>query len=647
MNMFRARDPQKSLFSARNQYRDSLKDDSFYALLADHAEELFDDYQFEYLYCEDNGRPCIPPGQMFTLLLLQMHDKCSDEEAIQRSTFDLRWSVALDIEIAERLCGRSTLQEFRAKVLLHDEAEKQFKSILGLARKLGIIKGPLQIAMDTTPIFGRGAVRDTYNLIGDGIRKVGQVLARLQAISPEQWAAKNDFARYWEASSLKGEAGIDWNDETQRRVFLNSLVADAERILLLGDTLAEKAIEYAPKILEASALLRRIIIQDTTPRPEPPKGGGKDFTSAKNSTETGSVEASKSVPSEPSAPEAREPGAPTATPPEEPDTDPPEESSGNSRRLGEMVRIRQGTAKDRILSVSDPEMRHGRKSASKLFNGYKLSLTNAIKSGLILSLDIISAGAGDNEGAFELVVQAQENTGLEVERALADCAYGDGATRKIFHDAGIDLSAKVPADPRESPFPKSRFFFDLTDKIVTATCPAGETSSTMDYRTRKEYEEPVRRVRFSKETCANCVYHDDCLRRVDKKSSWGRTIELHPQEALLQEARLLQSSSEFREDIKNRQTAEHTIGRVIQLGARQARYSGKAKTKYQMTMIAIVANLGTIQLALSRLVLWPSTALVALELPWVPEYGFAGRSKPISQPATLLHPQNGVLGRAA
>lgn len=644
--MFRARDPQKSLFSARNQYRDALKDDSFYALLADHAEELFDDYQFEHLYCDDNGRPCKPPGQMFTLLLLQMHDKCSDEEAIERSTFDVRWSVALDIEIAVRLCGRSTLQEFRAKVLLHDVAEKQFKSILGTARKLGIIKGPLQIAMDTTPIFGRGAVRDTYNLIGDGIRKVGQVLARLEDISPEQWATQNDFARYWDASSLKGEAGIDWNDETQRRVFLNSLVVDAERILLLADTLAKRAVEHAPKLVEASALLRRIIIQDTTPRPEPPKkGSGTDSTTAKNSTQARVGEAPEFEPSGTTAPV---PDSSEATPQKEPESESSEEASTNSHLLGEMVRIRKGTAKGRTLSVSDPEMRHGRKSASKLFNGYKLSLTNDVESGLILSLDILPGGAGDNEGAFELAVQAQENTGLDVERAVADCAYGDGATRRKFHDASIHLSAKVPADPRESPFPKSRFFFDLTDKIVTATCPAGETSSMMDYRTRKEYEEPVRRVRFSKETCSNCVYHDDCLRTVDKKSSWGRSIELHPQEELLQEARLRQASPEFREDIKLRQTAEHTIARVIQLGARQARYFGKAKTKYQMTMIAIVANLGTIQRALSGLVIWPSIALVASELPRLPGFGFGGRSKPIiGQPAYAFHPQNGVLGRAA
>lgn len=644
--MFRVRDPQKSLFSARNQYRDALKDDSFYALLADHAEELFDDYQFEYLYCEDNGRPCIPPGQMFTLLLLQMHDKCSDEEAIQRSTFDVRWSVALDIEIAVRLCGRSTLQEFRAKVLLHDEAEKQFKSILGLARKLGIIKGPLQIAIDTTPIFGRGAIRDTYNLINDGIRKVGQVLARLEDVSPEQWAARYDLTKYWKASSLKGEAGIDWNDETQRRVFLNSLVADAERILLLADTLAEKAIEYAPKIVEASALLRRIIIQDTTPRPEPPnKGGGKDSTSAKNSTETGSVEASESVPSEPTAPEAGEPGAPTVIPPEEPDTNLLEESSGNSHLLGEMVRIRQGTAKDRILSVSDPEMRHGRKSAGKLFNGYKLSLTNDVKSGLILSFDILSGGAGDNEGAFELAIQAQENIGLEVKKAIGDCAFGDGETRKKFHDAGFDLSAKVPATRKGDLFPKSRFILDLTNMV--AICDTGVTTTNWEYSRSRNGREPTPSFQFQAEDCNKCQHRDDCLRAVDKSRGRGRSIALHPQEELLQEARFRQASPEFREDIKLRQTAEHTIARVIQLGARQARYFGKAKTKYQMTMIAIVANLGVIQRALSSLVLWPTIAFVASSLPRFSEFCFGGRFEATGQAATVLRPQIGVLGRTA
>ncbi len=52
-------------------------------------------------------------------------------------------------------------------------------------------------------------MKDTYNLIADGIRKLVGVLARLDRISAEQWAKTHDLARYWEASSLKGEAKID------------------------------------------------------------------------------------------------------------------------------------------------------------------------------------------------------------------------------------------------------------------------------------------------------------------------------------------------------------------------------------------------------------------------------------------------------
>lgn len=638
--MFRARDPQRCLFSAKNQYRDALDDDSFYALLADHAEELFDDYQFEYLYVEDNGRPCIPPGQMFTLLLLQMHDGCSDKEAVERARFDLRWLAALDMEPAVKLCGRSTLQEFRARVLLHEVAEKQFKSILGLARKLGIIKGPLQIAMDTTPILGRGAVKDTYNLIGDGIRKVGQVLAGLQDISAEQWAAHHDFTKYWTASSLKGEAGIDWNDEVRRRVFLNSLVVDAERILLLADTLAERAVEHAPKIREASALLRRIIIQDTTPRPEPPdKGGGKASTAANTRNEAGAGEASES---ESAAPE---PERSEATPSEEPKSQSSEGALEDPHVLEEMIYIRKGTAKDRIFSVSDPEMRHGRKSASNLFNGYKLSIVNDVESGLILSLDILSGGAGDNEGAFELVGQAQMNTGLSIEKAIGDCAYGDGATRRKFHDAGIDLSAKVAADRKGDLFPKSRFALDLTNMI--AICPSGKTSSLMDYRSRQGYSEPVRRLRFSGEDCKDCPHRDACLRAVDKKSTWGRSLELHSQEELLQRARHRQASPEFREEVRSRQSAEQRLARCIQLGGRQARYFGKSKTKYQMTMIALVTNLGVIQRAISDLVQVPSTLLAAAELPRLSEWTFQPNFREIGQTFSILRPQLGFLDKAA
>ncbi len=75
------------------------------------------------------------------------------------------------------------------------------------------------------------------------------------------------------------------------------------------------------------------------------------------------------------------------------------------------------------------------------------------------------------------------------------------------------------------------------------------------------------------------------------RGSGGRTIQLHPQERLLQEARALQASPEFQEARTRRQAVEHRIARLMQLGLRQARYCGLAKTLFQACLAATVANL--------------------------------------------------------
>jgi hypothetical protein len=71
----------------------------------------------------------------------------------------------------------------------------------------------------------------------------------------------------------------------------------------------------------------------------------------------------------------------------------------------------------------------------------------------------------------------------------------------------------------------------------------------------------------------------------------GRTVQLHPQEALLQTARAFQASPAFEEYRGLRQVVEHRIARLVQLGIRQARYFGGAKTLFQLAMAAAVANL--------------------------------------------------------
>jgi hypothetical protein len=106
--------------------------------------------------------------------------------------------------------GKSTLQLFRAQLILHDQVRAVFQRSLEYAQETGYLQGrKMKVVLDTTPILGRGAVKDTYNLLADGIKKLVWALAkRVARTKPEVWAGEHEFGRYY-GSSVKGEAEID------------------------------------------------------------------------------------------------------------------------------------------------------------------------------------------------------------------------------------------------------------------------------------------------------------------------------------------------------------------------------------------------------------------------------------------------------
>jgi hypothetical protein len=235
-------------------------------------------------------------------------------------------------------------------------------------------------------------------------------------------------------------------------------------------------------------------------------------------------------------------------------------------------------------------MRHGRKSKAKRFDGHKAAVAVEPQSQLITAARVLAGNAPDREQAMGLVEETEENAQVEVEETLGDCAYGDGRTRQEFADAGRKLVAKVRARPQRRHFPKEDFRIDLETK--TCVCPAGEECRTLVPMGRRKDREgrEVQLVgfRFEARVCAGCSLRAACVRG---RSGKGRTVRLHPQEALLQEARELQNSEAFVAYRKMRQVSEHRLGRLMQLGVRQARYFGRAKTLFQLLMAATVANL--------------------------------------------------------
>jgi hypothetical protein len=246
---------------------------------------------------------------------------------------------------------------------------------------------------------------------------------------------------------------------------------------------------------------------------------------------------------------------------------------------GETAVIKQGTEHGRVPSVTDPEQRHGRKSASKRFTGAKASVVTDTKSGIILATDVIAGDAKDSTGALGLVEQAEKNADQPVVDTRGDCAYGSGETRQAFADAGRELNVRVPEPGRQNGlYAKKDFTIDLASGTVT--CPAGVTTS------QARTEAAGGRIFSFGAACAACPLRPKCTTAIG-----GRTIQVHPQEALLQEALAKQKEPEHRRRMRERLAVENSLARLAYYGVGQARYIGHEKTRFQLQVSATVANL--------------------------------------------------------
>ena len=238
--------------------------------------------------------------------------------------------------------------------------------------------------------------------------------------------------------------------------------------------------------------------------------------------------------------------------------------------------LKDGVSRDRMMSVHDPELRHGHKSSSRRFDGHKAAIVVDTDSQLITAVEVLPGNAPDNLGALELVEASEANTGVPVAEAMGDAAYGDGDTRQAFAAAGRTLIARVPGRPDRTHFPKEDFRIDL--ESGSCTCPAGQVTRTMapagrrTGQTGRTYR--LQAFRFDAAVCGVCPLRSQCLAA---KPGTGRTVQLHPQEALLQQARALQQSEAFAEYRQRRVVVEHRLARLVQLGIRQSRYFGRSQ----------------------------------------------------------------------
>jgi hypothetical protein len=218
-------------------------------------------------------------------------------------------------------------------------------------------------------------------------------------------------------------------------------------------------------------------------------------------------------------------------------------------------------------------MRHGRKSKAHLFTGYKRHVLNLLGSTLVVDAVCQPANQPEHE-ALETLWPALAAYG-PVQSLAVDRAYLSSPLIGALKAQGIDIIAKPWPLRNQGRFTKEAFHIRLDRHEVT--CPAGVTVPLGSLG---------RRAQFPADTCGGCTLQMYCT-----TSTRGRTLSVHPQEALLIELRATRRTAQGRKALRQRTGVEHTLARIDQLQGKRARYKGTRKNTLDLRRMAAVNNL--------------------------------------------------------
>jgi len=241
------------------------------------------------------------------------------------------------------------------------------------------------------------------------------------------------------------------------------------------------------------------------------------------------------------------------------------------------VQIRQGVAADRRISIEDAEMRHGRKSKSKRFDGYKEHIARDLTLPMIVACAVTPANRPEEEGALPLQRDI-EHQGFSIDELHVDRAYVNSPVVDQVRDTGGKVFSKPWAQRARSPelFSKLDFKLDLLAKTIT--CPAGEI----------EPFEPGDTVHFDPEACGTCPLRAKCTQAA---SGRGRTVSIARDEAQQQQFRELQQTSSGRAKLRERIPVEHSLAHIAARKGNRARYLGVRKNLFDLRRAAAIQNL--------------------------------------------------------
>src|SRR5215207_4126771 len=405
-----------------------------------HRHELFDDaFQDELasMYRSTGaGKEAHPPAMMAMAMLVQGYLGMSDAEMVELTVVDLRVQMVLGCLGAEAPpFSQGALQEFRERLIAADLDRRL------LARTVELAKATQAFDHRKLPKTLRVAI-DSSPLEG-----VGRVEDTFNLLAHAARNVVRCAARLlgWKEEKVCREAGIPLLVDSSIKRALDIDWNDA----------VEKTDAIKTFTRQLDALQAWIARQFPNEMAQPPL---KEPVEALVQIRTQDLE--------------------------------PDPQGGGSR-------IREGVAADRRVSIGDKEMRHGRKSKSKRFNGFKRHIAADVDRGLILACAITPANRPEDDAMPSLRTD-MAHQGLEVDHLLIDRGYINSA----LVEEVLGRRGKIVCKPWRSRngrlFPKSAFTLNLRDRTIA--CPNGQVQPITVGTT----------VEFDPDLCDPCTRRRQC-----------------------------------------------------------------------------------------------------------------------------------------
>ena len=222
-------------------------------------------------------------------------------------------------------------------------------------------------------------------------------------------------------------------------------------------------------------------------------------------------------------------------------------------------------------------MRHGRKSRSKRFDGYKEHIARDLDVPVIIACAVTPANRPEEEGAAP-IAEDIERQGFTLRELHIDRAYVNSPVVATVLSRGGSVFSKPWGQRALKPglFSKSDFHLDL--RAGTITCPAGEVESF----------EPGETVHFDPEVCGACPLRANCTQASAGK---GRSVSVAEDEALQQKFRKLQRTAPGRAVLRTRVAVEHALAHIAARKGNRARYLGTRTNLFDLRRAAAIQNL--------------------------------------------------------